>query len=164
VVRGPAPPAGRGGSEGAEAVVARPAERHTAWTFGELPELMEIGRGGQSLVGYPALIDRGTHVEIEVFDEPDIAAARHRAGLRRLVALQLKEPLKALDKNIPDLQAMGVAFMGLGGSPDELRAQIIELALDRAFLAEPLPTDEQGFRARIDEGRPRLTLIAPRAS
>ncbi|MBN4688426.1 DUF3418 domain-containing protein, partial [Escherichia coli] len=79
--------------------------RHTAWTFGELPELMEIGR----MVGFPAVVDKGTHVEIEVFDEPEVAAARHRAGLRRLVALQIREPLKYLEKNLPDLQKMAVA-------------------------------------------------------
>ena len=32
---------------------------------------MEVSKGGQSLVGFPALIDKGTHVEIEVFDEPE---------------------------------------------------------------------------------------------
>ena len=99
---------------------AEPA-KYTAWTFGELPELMEIRRGAQTLVGFPALIDKGTHVEIEVFDEPDVAATKHRAGLRRLVALQLREPLKYLDKNIPELPQMAMAYMSLG-SADELRA------------------------------------------
>lgn len=144
---------------GAEAAPAAPPQRHTSWAFGELPELMEVRRGSQSLIGFPALIDKGTHVEVEVFDEPDVAAAKHRAGLRRLVALQIKEPLKYLEKNIPDLQAMAVAFMPLG-SLEDLREQIIDVALDRAFLAEPLPTTEAAFKARIDEGRARLNLIA----
>jgi ATP-dependent helicase HrpA len=135
------------------------AERHTGWTFGELPELMELKKGGQTLIGFPALIDRGTFVEIEVFDEPAVAAAKHRGGLRRLVALQLREPLKYLEKNIPDLQKMAAAYMGLG-TLEELREQIIEVALDRAFLGEPLPTDAAGFKARIEEGRTRLNLIA----
>ncbi len=156
VVAPPAPPA--------------PAEtqKYTAWTFGELPELMEVRRGAQVMVGFPALLDRGTHVEIEVFDEPDAAAAQHRAGLRRLVALQLKEPLKYLEKNIPGLTAMGAAYMHVGQTPggpgggtlEELRAQIIDVAVDRAFLAEPLPTDERSFAARLNEGRARLNLIA----
>jgi ATP-dependent helicase HrpA len=30
-------------------------QRHTAWTFGELPELLEIRKGGQTLIGFPAL-------------------------------------------------------------------------------------------------------------
>jgi len=135
------------------------AARHTTWSFGELPELMEIRRGAQSLVGFPALVDCGDGVEIEVFDEPEVAAAKHRAGLRRLVALQIKEPLKYLEKNIPDLQKMAAAYMGLG-TLEELREQVITLALDRAFLAEPLPTDETAFKRRIEEGRSRLTLIA----
>ncbi|WP_353092884.1 ATP-dependent RNA helicase HrpA [Methylibium sp.] len=155
----PLPLAGEGRGEGIP-TPATPPQRHTTWSFGELPELMEIRRGAQSLVGFPALIDKGAHVEIEVFDEPDVAATRHRAGLRRLVALQIKEPLKYLEKNIPDLPRMAVAYMALGGSADELRAQIIDVALDRAFLVEPLPTDAAGFTRRIDEGRTRLNLIA----
>ena len=141
------------------APVAASAQSYTTWSFGELPELMEVRRGPQSMVGFPALIDRNTHVEIEVFDEPDVAAAWHRAGLRRLVALQLKEPLKFLEKNIPDLQRMAGAYMGLG-TMEELRAQVIDVAMDRAFLIEPLPTDELGFTTRVAEGRARLNLIA----
>ena len=134
-------------------------QRYTSWGFGELPELMEIRKGATSLVGFPALIDHGDAVAIEVFDEPDVAAARHRAGLRRLFALQVRDALKFLEKNVPDLQKMAVAFMPLG-TQEELRDQILEVALDRAFLLDPLPTDEAAFKRRIEEGRGRLTLIA----
>jgi ATP-dependent helicase HrpA len=142
--------------------------RFTAWTFGELPELLEIKKGGQTLIGFPALIDAGDAVTVEVFDEPEVAAAKHRAGLRRLFALQIKDALKYLEKNIPDLQKMAVSFMNVGkadngsggGTVEELREQIIAVALDRAFLLDPLPTDEFAFKRRIEEGRGRLTLIA----
>jgi ATP-dependent helicase HrpA len=142
--------------------------RFTAWTFGELSELLEIKKGGQTLIGFPALIDAGDAVTVEVFDEPEIAAAKHRAGLRRLFALQIKDALKYLEKNIPDLQKMAVSYMNVGkadngsggGTVEELREQIISVALDRAFLLDPLPTDEFVFKRRIDEGRGRLTLIA----
>ena len=133
-----------------------------------MPELLEIQKGGQTLIGYPGLIDAGDAVTIEVFDEPEVAAAKHRAGLRRLFALQIKDALKYLEKNIPDLQKMAVTFMQVGknadgsggGTIEELRAQIIDVALDRAFLLDPLPTDEFAFKRRIEEGRGRLTLIA----
>ena len=150
----PPKPAGSG-----DASATSPAQKHTDWSFGDLPELMEIRRGAQSLIGFPALIDKLTHVEIEVFDEPNVAAAKHRAGLRRLVALQIRDSLKYLEKNIPDLQKMAVAYLPLG-SADELRDQVIELALERAFLADPLPTDAASFTRRLAEGRGRLTLIA----
>ena len=136
-------------------------ERHTDWDFGELPELMEIERQGQTLIGFPALIDKSTHVEIEVFDEPAAAARLHRAGLRRLVALQLRDALKYLEKNIPDLQKMSVNYMlTSSGTTDELRQQIIEHAIDRAFLQSPLPTDATSFKQCVESGRGRLTLIA----
>ncbi|CAN7438675.1 ATP-dependent RNA helicase HrpA [Acidovorax sp. LjRoot129] len=157
---------GAKGPHTAKAAPAAPAtpsvpagQRYTSWTFGELPELMEIGKAGQTLVGFPALIDGGDAVSIEVFDEPEVASGKHRAGLRRLFALQIKDALKYLEKNIPDLQKMAVAYMPLG-TQEELRAQIIDVALDRAFLLDPLPTDEYAFKRRVEEGRGRLTLIA----
>jgi ATP-dependent helicase HrpA len=134
-------------------------QRYTSWSFGDLPELMEIKKGGQSLIGFPALVDLVDAVHIEVFDEPEMAAQKHREGLRRLFALQMKDALKYLEKNIPDLQKMAVSYMPIG-TADELRQQIIEVALDRAFLLQPLPADELSFKKRIEEGRGRLTLIA----
>ncbi len=160
------PPALTGQAQTAIKSKAKPAvptvhaeARYTHWTFGELPELMEIGRGGQQLIGFPALIDAGDAVSIEVFDEPALAATKHRAGLRRLFALQIKDALKYLEKNIPDLQKMAVAYIPLG-TQEELRSQILDVAMDRAFLLEPLPTNAEQFERRVQEGRGRLTLIA----
>jgi ATP-dependent helicase HrpA len=153
----------RTGTAPAKATPAKQApiapQRYTTWTFGELPELMEISKGGQTLIGFPALVDVQDAVTIEVFDEPEVAASKNRAGLRRLFALQIKDALKYLEKNIPDLQKMAVAYMPLG-TADELKTQIIDVALDRAFLLDPLPNDEITFKRRIEEGRGRLTLIA----
>ncbi len=75
------------------------------WDFGELPELMQVERKGPDgravkLVGYPALVDRSDHCEIDVFDDADEALARHRGGLRRLFRLQLREQLKFLEKSL----------------------------------------------------------------
>ena len=151
-----------------EKIAPRQPESYTSWSFGELPELMEISKGKQTLIGFPALIDLGQTVTIEVFDEPDMAASKHRAGLRRLFSLQIKDALRYLEKNLPDLQKMATSYMMVGraadnsggGTMEELRDQIIEVALDRAFLLDPLPTNETEFRKRVDEGRGRLTLIA----
>ncbi|KWC53233.1 ATP-dependent RNA helicase HrpA [Burkholderia ubonensis] len=134
-------------------------ENLTTWNFGKLPELLEIRRRGQTLFGYPALVDRGAHCDVEVFDSPEEAARIHRAGLRRLFALQLKEPIKYLEKNLPGLREMAMQYMSLG-TQDELRDQLIDTALDRACLQDPLPVDDASFHARRDEGRSRLNLLA----
>ncbi|WP_250476508.1 ATP-dependent RNA helicase HrpA [Caballeronia sp. INML1] len=134
-------------------------ENLTTWNFGKLPELLEIRRRGQTLFGYPALVDRGTHCDVEVFDSPEEAARIHRAGLRRLFALQLREPIRYLEKNLPGLREMSMQYMALG-TADELRDQIVETALDRACLQDPLPDDDGSFHTRRDAAKGRLTLLA----
>jgi len=129
-----------------------------SWSFGELPELLEIAQGRQTLIGYPALVDKVSFCQLQVFDDPEVAAKTHRVGLMRLFALQLKEQLKFLEKNIPNLQQMGMQFMALG-SQEELRSQIIELAFDRTFLQQPLPVNAEEFNQRKEQGRTRLNLL-----
>ncbi len=109
-------------------------------------------------MGYPALVDRKAHCDLEVFDDPAEAARVHRQGLMRLFALQLREQMKYLEKNIPNLQQMGMQYMGLG-SQEELRDQILDAALSRACLQEPLPRNADEFLARKEEGKSRLGLL-----
>ena len=155
----PSDPQGHGHLAGPAGQAPAQDRLHTVWDFAELPELMEIRRKGQVLVGFPALVDQGSGVRIEVFDEPEQAQPVHQQGLRRLIALQIKEPLRYLEKNIPDLQRMAVAYMPLG-TEQELREQIIHVALDRAFLGDSLPTDAVSFARTLEQGRPRLNLVA----
>jgi ATP-dependent helicase HrpA len=130
----------------------------TSWTFGELPELLEITQGKLTLIGFPALVDKGNHCDLEVFDDPNVAARTHRIGLRRLFALQFKEQLKFAEKNIPGLQQMGMQFMTVG-SQEELREQIVNKAIDIACLQDPLPHDAASFNKRRDEGKGRIGLL-----
>lgn len=134
-------------------------ENLVEWTFGALPELMEIRRKGQSFVGYPALVDRRTHCDLDVFDDPGEARRRHRAGLSRLFRLALRDQIKFLEKNLDGLTRMSMLYMSLG-TQDELRDQIIDAAVGQACLAEPWPNDQQAFEARVAEGRSRLGLLA----
>ncbi len=130
----------------------------TGWTFGELPELLEITQGKITLIGFPALVDKGTHCDLEVFDDPNVAARTHRIGLRRLFALQFKDQLKFAEKNVPGLQQMGMQFMSVG-TPEELREQIVNKAIEIACLQDPLPHDAASFNKRKDEGKGRIGLL-----
>nr|WP_305790890.1 ATP-dependent RNA helicase HrpA [Pigmentiphaga sp. D-2] len=134
-------------------------ENLTDWTFGPLPELMEIRRGGLSVIGYPALVDRVTHCDLDVFDDPDEAARHHRAGLLRLFRLQLKEQVKFLEKNLTGMTQMSMLYMPLG-TQEELRDQIVDAALAQACLADPWPADAESFAQRRAEGKGRVGLLA----
>ena len=138
----------------------------TDWDFGDLPELLEIRRKGQVLIGHPALVDHGGHCSLEVFDDPDEARTRQREGLRRLFRLQLREQVKFLEKNLNSLQTTQMqagtvpAIAAAVTSFEDLRDQVITAALDRTALADPWPTDNASFVARKDEARGKLNLIA----
>ncbi len=129
------------------------------WTFGPLPEIMEIKRKGRSFVGYPALVDRGASCDLDVFDDPSEARHQHRLGLLRLFRLGLREQVKFLEKNLHGLTHMGMLYMSLG-TQEELKDQIIDCALEQACLAEPWPGDQAGFEQRRNEGKGRLGLLA----
>src|SRR5690606_29448610 len=104
-------------------------------------------------------IDRKTHCDLDVFDDPGEAKRRHRAGLLRLFRLALREQVKFLEKNLDGLTRMSMLYMSLG-TQEELRDQIIDTALERACLAEPWPNDRSAFERRATEGRSRLGLLA----
>ncbi len=141
-------------------------EQIVDWDFGALPELLEVRRGGQTLAGYPALVDHGTHCEVEVFDSPEQALARHRDGLRRLFRLQLKENIKFIDRQLASLQtvqmqAATVPALALAlPSFEALKEQVLTAAIDRVCLADPWPADDASFAARRNEAKGRLGLIA----
>ena len=132
----------------------------TDWTFGELPELMEVDVGsGQMVLGYPGLSDDGESVSLCIFDSPEEAREAHAEGLLRLYMLQFREQVKYFEKNLPGLTQMGMQFMPLG-SLDDLRKQLIGLAFARACLVEPWPTDAASFKARCADAKSRLGLLA----
>ena len=134
-------------------------DRLTDWTFGALPELMGVKRGGQTLIGYPALVDRQTHAALEVFDDPQEAARAQRLGVARLFRLQLAEQLRYLEKNLPEMTKMAMQFMALG-TADELCEQIVAAAIERACLGYPLPVDAESFATRKQDAKSRIVLLA----
>ncbi|MBD5804774.1 ATP-dependent RNA helicase HrpB [Azoarcus sp. Aa7] len=130
----------------------------TAWTFGELPELLEVKVAGREVIGFPALHDDGDSVSLRPFDTPEEAAKVHRRGLARLFALTLKDQVRAIEK-LPGLRELALAFIPFG-TEAELKAQLVAATLARTCLLDPLPADAASFERRCTESKPRITLIA----
>jgi len=124
-------------------------EKHTGWTMGELPEIMQIERGGHTLVGYPALVDTGDAVTLQVFDSPEKAREMHRAGVLRLLAIAFRDRIRDIERSLARDVVLG-----------PLKAEVIAAALARTFLQDSVPTMQGEFARRVDEGRSRFTLIA----
>ncbi|MDN3518579.1 ATP-dependent RNA helicase HrpA [Aquisalimonas lutea] len=134
----------------------------TRWDFGELPETVEFRQHGITVRGYPAIVDEGASVALEVTDAPEAAEQRTRAGIRRLVRLQLRDTVAYLRDHLPDFQRMALQYQGLGGS-DELRDELLAAVVDRVFLSgRALPRDEAAFRVMLDAGREELVAEGER--
>jgi ATP-dependent helicase HrpA len=144
----------------------------TDWEFGELPEQVEFVRGGQTLVGYPALIDEGDSVSLMVLDTEHDADVATRRGLRRLFQLAVPEQVKFLARNLPGFQEMSLKYSFLleleggraqekGAIADRLRGELVEAACDRAFFVEEERVrDKAAFQARVAKAKTRLTDVA----
>ena len=130
----------------------------TAWSFGALPELLEIRVAGREVIGFPALHDDGDSVSLRPYDTPEEAARVHRRGLARLFALNLKDQVRAVER-LPGLRELALQYMSFG-TETELKARLVEATLTRCCLLEPLPTDADAFARRCAEARSRISLIA----
>ena len=142
-------------SAGTEAVLqeALSGDKHTGWAMGDLGELMELERAGETLIGYPGLVDAGDGVTLQVFDSPERAREAHRAGVRRLLAIAFRDRIRDLEKELARDMTLG-----------PLKEELVSAALERTFLAESLPMMQAQFARRVEQGRSRLNLIAQELS
>ncbi len=127
------------------------------WDFDELPDQIELVRGGLPLRAYPMLVDRQDSVALRLADSADRAARQSRLGLRRLLVLQAGRELRTQVDWLPGLQRMVLLAAPLGGL--DLRRQLVELIADRTLPADPpLPRTKAAFDALLESCRQRIPL------
>ncbi len=133
--------------------------RLKSWSFGDLPELIEVTVGGRTVAGFPALVDEGESVSLCAFDTEEMSRLVHRIGLRRLFALALREQVKYIEKSLPGLRDLALLFMPLG-TEQELREQLVAATLERTCMPSPWPVSEAEFLARVETAKTKFVLVA----
>lgn len=158
---------------GDSAAVAQPAQRHHRlarkgilhWDFGELPKQVETSNHGIKLTAYPALVDEGDSVAIEVLGSEAEAQSSHRAGLRCLLMLAIPRDMRTLRKQLPGLQQMRLQYARAAKPPlpagdkakQDLEEQLLALIIDRSFLLDrPDIRDQNRFAERLQQHRAAL--------
>ena len=127
-------------------------ERHgaTDWVFGTIPKVVALPGTQQAVRGYPALVDEGAAVGLEVLDSPEAARAAMRLGTRKLVALNAPSPLASVRKRLGNH-----AQLALAAAPHGSVRAVLEdatLAALEALIAEAggPAWDEAGYRRLRD--------------
>ncbi len=106
----------------------------TQWSFGELPDQIEVDDHTQ----YPAIIDEGSSIGLTLYENPAQAQAATHRGIRRLFALATYEELSHRVDSIADIADMRKHF-GQMGTAEELTGSLIDLIAERTFIEKQTP-------------------------
>lgn len=132
----------------------RPEQRLTDWSIGDLPDHVDLSRSGVSVRAYPALVDEGSHAALRVFVSESEAREVHGPGTRRLLALALREELRAEQRLLPEFQSLAVRFAVLA-EPRALREALQLRIVERAGIVGPIRT-RRAFDEALTRARERL--------
>ena len=104
----------------------------TSWPadLTELPRTVEQLSGGHTVRGFPAFVDTGTKVDVQVFATKAEQTATMRPGLRRLLRLTVPSPVKAVERGL-DTRAR----LTLNANPDGSLTALLEDCADAAVDA-----------------------------
>jgi ATP-dependent helicase HrpA len=129
----------------------------TNWSIGPLPQRRRTRQAGVDIESYPALVDRGESVDVEVFDYAREAAVEHRRGLVRLYRLQCAEQARYLRKQLLRGNDASLVLAAAGMDKEALLEDLVNASFARAFLSEgELPRDAAEFKGRLEQGRGQL--------
>jgi ATP-dependent helicase HrpA len=106
----------------------------TDWTIGNLPRVVRSDRAGFPVTAYPALADEGPSIAVRLFDTAEEAQVAMWRGTRRLLALTVPAPLKALQARLSN-EARLVLTRNPHGSVTALLDDCVTAALD-ALIAD----------------------------
>lgn len=105
------------------------------WDFGDLPATFESTSGGQTVHGFPALVDRGDHVDIVVMPGAREAGAATALGVRRLLLLNTTAPWKRVLATLTNAQKLALGDNPHGSVPalldDALACAVDAIVLER---------------------------------
>ncbi|WP_445187635.1 ATP-dependent RNA helicase HrpA [Pseudonocardia sp. Cha107L01] len=130
----------------------------TAWTLGDLPQVVRRDRDGYQVVGYPALVDDGAAgVAVRVLGSPEEQRAAMWLGTRRLLLLTVPSPVRQVRRTLSNADSLALS-RGPHGSLDALLADCLDAAADTVLTAAGGPAwTAAGFAKLVDALRIGLT-------
>ena len=108
----------------------------TAWTLDDLPSTFTKSTGRQRITGYPALVDHGESVAVEVLGTRSEATQASRLGTRRLLLLNTQVPWKRILGLMSNRQKLALGN-NPHGSMTALMDDVLAAAVDSVVAGMP---------------------------
>jgi ATP-dependent helicase HrpA len=105
----------------------------TQLDFGDLQVFINKTVNNLNIEGFPALQDDEDSVSIIIVDTQTQAEEIHHLGLKRLYLLALKQQIKYLSKNLPNIQKTCMSYATIGGCND-LKLSIVDASIEKSFF------------------------------
>ena len=100
-----------------------------------IPDKVEKKINNTVIVGYPALVDKESHVDLFVADDKAEADYLHQEGIKRLIKIQLQEKIKYIKKNPPRFEEFGM-LLHSHISPEDLKNNFIDVVFNEIVDSE----------------------------
>ncbi|PVE90941.1 ATP-dependent RNA helicase HrpA [Microbacterium sp. TPD7012] len=120
----------------------------TAWTVGDLPEVLDTRVAGGVVRGYPAIVDQGKTVSVRVESTADAAAAATRAGVLRLVLLGVPSPSSYVQEHLTSQEKLALAaspYQTAAALIEDCRASVARRVIDAATDGTGIVRSESEF-------------------
>ncbi len=130
-----------------------------SWNFGRLPRTFERQRSGHAVKAYPALVDDGDSVAVQMFDTEEEQRHALWDGTRRLLLLNVPSPAKSIQRGLS-----GTTRLVLGSSRyGDLTAVLddcVRCAVDKLVADNGGPVwDEAAFASLQSKVRAQLGAV-----
>ncbi|MFG6474950.1 ATP-dependent RNA helicase HrpA [Microbacterium sp. P06] len=107
----------------------------TAWTFDDLPDVVDTRVAGGIVRGYPAVIDDGATVSVRLEATAESAARHTRAGVRRMLLLAVASPATYVLDHLTANEKLTLAaspYPNAKALIEDARLAVVDALLDRA--------------------------------
>ena len=124
------------------------------WDFEALPEEWQSKAAGMKVISFPALVDHGERIGVQLLDYHAEAKLAHRDGIAALAMKRSAQTMKSLRKQLLSSNDAALALAGCGLSRHELVTEMSKVALLSLYEGD-LPRSAEEFDALLKASKGR---------
>ena len=122
-----------------------------SWSFGDLPEKVEVNQGGIQVSAWPTLVLKSSLVDLVLSMDKGYAERNSLQAITHLASLKLAAKLKKARSTMPKINE-STLFIGKKFTKNKLESEIHSFALRETLnFANELPRSEQAFNQCLSE-------------